>query len=135
MSQEERPRTDGGTVYLERRKKSDWIVKMAAILSALSWVLMLAVWAFLDRASPDSQHIFNQIFNVQGRTRWDVTLLPIAFALLLTSLGVCILGFFFNKMRMKRKTDKYRKSIFVIGGITIIGLVVFLIRFGSYFLW
>jgi hypothetical protein len=108
---------------------------MAAILSVVSWLVALAVWAVLDRASPERENMFTRMFGVTVRENWDGTLLPIAFVLLLVSLGICVLAFFFNKLRMKRKTDKYRKSIFIIGGITILGIVFFLMRFGSFFLW
>jgi len=119
----------------ERRKKADWIVNLAAILSLLAWLIALAVWVFLDMAAAEREHIFTRMFEVAVRGHWDVTLLPIAFGLLIAALCICILAFFLNKLRMKRKTDKYRKSVFIIGGITIIGIVLFLVRFGSYFIW
>ena len=54
----------------------------------------------------------------------------VAFFLLIAALAICVIAFFFNKARMRRKTDKYRKSVIIIGAITIIGVVLFLVRFG-----
>ena len=137
MSDPERTRSTGSSDYLDRRKKADWIVRMATILSVLSWAVVIAVWAVLDAASPERDRqfissIIRKHFDVQTyvRTGWNRTLLPVGFLLLVASLAVCLVAFFFNKMRMKRKTDKYRKSIIVIGVVTIAGIVAFLIRFG-----
>ena len=137
MSDPDATRSTGGSDYLDRRKKADWIVRMATILSVLSWAVVIAVWAVLDAASPERERqfissIIRKHLDVQSyvRTRWDETLLSVGFLLLVASLAVCLVAFFFNKLRMKRKTDKYRKSIIVIGSITIMGIVAFLIRFG-----
>jgi len=64
------------------------------------------------------------------RDYWSEPLLQTAFILLVVAMLVCIAAFFFNKMRMKRKTDKYKKSIMIIGGVTVLGVVLFLLRFG-----
>ena len=137
MSDFDRIRSMGASEYLERRKKSDWIVKMATILSLISWAFAIAVWAVLEAASPERNYEFITSFfssrldaQIQIRSYWDTTLLPIAFLLLVASFAICLAGFIFNKMRMRRKTDKYRKSIIIIGIITILGIAVFLVRFG-----
>jgi len=137
MSDFDRIRSMGASDYLERRKKADWMVRMAAILSFISWGFALAVWVVLEMASPEREHRFitsilskHHDATIYIRNYWDKTLLPVAFILLVVSLAICLVAFFFNKMRMRRKTDKYRKSIIVIGVITIAGIVLFLIRFG-----
>jgi len=136
----DRIRSPGESDFLERRKKVDWIVRIASVLSFISWGVALAVWVVLDLASPERETFFaslarsnRTIFGSNQtyiRTYWDQNLLPIAFLLLVASLAICLVAFFFNKARMRRKTDKYRKSIIVIGIITIAGIVAFLIRFG-----
>ena len=124
----------------DRRGKPDWVSRMATILCLCAWGLMIAVWVLLETASPEKGMTFTQtFFNVHFgtdaasalRTRWDYTLVYVAYILLLVSLGTCVIAFLFNKMRMKRKSDKYRVSIFVVGGITIIAFVFFIIRFWS----
>jgi len=124
----------------DRRQRIDWVSRMATILSVLAWIIMIAVWVVVDTASPDKGMRFTQTFfdvhfgvdasNVM-RTKWNDTLLIIAFVLQLVSIGTCLIAFLFNKMRMKRKSDKYKKSIFVIGGITILAFIAFIIRFWS----
>ena len=137
MSDSDRIQPEGEGSFQERRKKADWMVKMATILSLVSWAVVIAVWVVLDAASPEKEwqfisSIIKQHYDVQTtfRSYWDKTLLSVGFILLVASLAVCLVAFFFNKLRMKRKTDKYRKSLFVIGAITIVGIVAFLFRFG-----
>ena len=136
MSGSERQRFGKEQSFQDRRKKADWIVKMATILTLIAWGVALAVWVVLDAASPEKDVTwFTSIGRKRGvdiviRDYWDSTLLPIAFSLLLAALAICLLAFFFNKIRMKRKTDKYRLSIIIIGSITVIGIILFIFRFG-----
>ena len=122
--------SQGAREYRERRRKADWVTKMATIMSLVSWVIAFTVWMVLDRASPEKESMFSRYFDISVRDYWNSSLLPIAFALLILSLCICVSAFVFNMLRMKRKTDKYKKSIIIIGCITIIGIVFFLVQFG-----
>ena len=129
-------RNRGLSDFQERRRKADWMVRMATILSLVAWVVALVVWVVLEMASPEKEvEWFTSIGRIRGteiliRDYWDVTLLPIAFWLLVASVVICVVAFIFNALRMRRKTDKYRKSIFVMAGLAVLGIVVFLLRFG-----
>jgi len=122
----------------KRKKKADWVSKAATILSFFAWIIMIAVWALLEAAAPErDRRLITSFFDVQFGTAplireiWDYTLVYIAYVLLLVSLGTCAIAFFINRMRMKRKSDKYKISIFIAGGITVVVLVAFLIHFRS----
>jgi len=122
----------------DRRQKVDWVGRFATILSLCAWGIMIAVWIVLETASPERDMKFiTSFFDVQFgtapsvRTRWNYSMVYTAYILMLVSLGTCVIAFFLNKMRMKRKRDKYKKSIFIIGGITIIAFIAFMIRFWS----
>ena len=130
MDNNKRPDTQASSEFKERRKKSDWIIKMTTVLSALSWIVAFIVWIVLDRAVPEKENMFTSMFNVTVRDYWESSLLPIAFVLLIVSLCLSIFAFVFNMLRMRRKTDKYRKSVIIIGVITIVGIVFYIIRFG-----
>ena len=124
--------------FIERRRKSDALVKGAVIMSFLAWVVLFAVWIVLYFAGVVGNYGNTPINIITGSPVTHTityTLLPVAYAMLLISLAICVIAFLFNRLRMRRKTDRYRKSIFVVGGITIIALISFLLNFGSYFLW
>jgi hypothetical protein len=120
--------------FLERRRKSDWLVRAAIIMSVLAWLVMFSVWVVMYFAAENQPGIFNLVLQVDvPRNPLTATLLPIAYYMLLASLAICVIAFVFNKMRMRRKTDKYRISIFIIAGITIVAYIAFVLNFG--FLW
>ena len=130
MSDDEKLREREGSEFVERRKKVDWVVRMATILSVLSWTVAIAVLFVLDKAQPEKEHMFTRMFGIAVRGYWETPLLSVALILLIGSLCICIFAFIFNMLRMKRKTDKYKKSILIIGSLTILGIVFFIFRFG-----
>jgi len=133
MGEREQNIRKGETRFIDSRKKADWVTHMATILSAVSWFFAITVWFVLDRAQPEKEHMFTRYFSVAVRENWDASLLPIALILLIASLVICIAAFIFNMLRQRRKTDKYKKSIIIIGAITLIGIVLFVIRFRGMF--
>ena len=137
MNDNQNPRRGDSSSYQERRRRTDWVTHMATILSLVSWVIAIAVLLVLDMASPERNFkLFTTLAaSTAVRNYWNTTFLPIAFGLLVASFIVCIIAFFFNMLRNRRKTDKYKKSIIIIGIGTVIGIVVFIIRFGKYLFW
>ncbi|MDR0273568.1 MAG: hypothetical protein LBI27_09665 [Clostridiales bacterium] len=126
----ERPAGRDRNSFQERRRQSDWVVNAASILSLIAWLVAITAVIVIDTAAPEWMN-----FNVRGLsstagTEWNATLLWSAFILLILSVCSCITAFIFNMMRMRRKTDKYRKSILIIGAATLVGLVYFTLRFG-----
>jgi hypothetical protein len=120
-----------------KKKKKDWIGSMATILSIVAWVIVLAVWLVLEAAAPERERRFiTSFFDVQFgtapsiRARWNYTLVYVAYILMLVSIGICAIAFVLDRFRVRKITGKYKKSIWVIGGITVVAFIVFLIRFG-----
>ena len=112
---------------------------MAAVLSAVSWVIAFAVWFVLDRAQPIKETFLTRASinaedgsKVEFSAEWNESLLMAAFVLLIASLVICIIAFIFNMLRKKRKTDKINKSVIIIGCITAAGLALFLNKFWDY---
>lgn len=121
-----------GDSFQERRRQADWVISAAAILSLISWIVAFSVLLVLELAAPEQENFFTHTFNGTVRATWNETLLPLAFVLLIFAVIACAAAFVFNAMRMRRKTDKFRKSIIIIGLMTVVGLVAFTIRFAGY---
>ena len=129
------PNRGAGASFKERRRQADWVINAATILSVISWLVAFFVLTVIQMAQPQHTDLFSNFFGGAIRQpTWDVSLLYVAFGLLILSVIACIAAFIFNSMRMRRKTDKYRKSIIIIGALTIIGLFAFTFRFGP-LLW
>ena len=119
--------------FANRRRQADWVVNTAATLSVIAWFVAFLVFLVLDLASPQRDNFFS---NVLGdgfvRTEWDTAMLPIGLILLVVSFLCSVAAFIFNMMRMRRKTDKYRKSVIFMSLVTLTGIVLYVMRFGQY---
>jgi hypothetical protein len=122
----------GSGDFHNRRRQADWVVKGAVVLSIISWAVAIAALLVIEFASPDNPDLMSRTFGGVVDSTWNDALLPIAFILLVASVCVCIIAFVFNMMRMRRKTDKYRKSIIIIGALSFIGLITLSINFAPY---
>ena len=125
--------------FRNRRKQADWVVNTAAVLSVLAWVVAFSVVLVLDIASENVQMEGLQAWLASGAATgggsgsgWNIVLLrQIGLILLVVSFLCSVAAFIFNMMRMRRKTDKYRKSVIIMGLITLVGIVFYVIRFGD----
>jgi len=115
----------------DRRRQADWVVQAATILSVVAWIVAITVLFIIHVAAPERVDFFTHVFGGQVVTTWNAQLLWVAFILLIASLICCIAAFLFNMLRMRRKTDKYRKSVIFMGVVTLLGIVFFIIQFGS----
>lgn len=132
MSDRSPRNSDENAQFVDRRKKADWVTKAASILSVVAWVIAIAMLLLLERAQPQQSNLFTNLLGVTIQSSWNTSLLRIAFILLVAALGVCTIAMIFNALRNRRKTDKYKKSIIILGSITLVGIVLFLYRFGAY---
>ena len=126
--------------FTNRRRQADWVVNAAAVLSVLAWVVAFLVLLILDIASDSVQMEGLQAWLAggqgavggTGRTGWNVVLLrQVGLILLVVSFLCSVAAFIFNMMRMRRKTDKYRKSVIIMGSITLVSIVFYVMRFGD----
>ena len=132
MGDDEKPAVRERSGFVDRRKRTDWVSNMATVLSVVSWFIAFGVWGLLDKAQPDKENFFSRALGLDVRQSWDTSLLQTAFFLLIAAFVICVLAFVFNMLRKRRRSDKYKKSIIIIGGITLLGIILFIVRFGPY---
>lgn len=132
MSNNKENRSGEEPRFEDRRKKADWMTKAASVLSLVSWFMSMVMLLCLDRASPETENLFSRLLGTAVRSTWNTSLLRTAFLLLLLAFCICAIAMIFNILRNRRKSDKYKKSIIILGALTLIGIVAFLIRFGAY---
>lgn len=111
--------------FIERRQKKDWVVRSVNVIAVIGWICALAAWLYIDKAKPETENFFTRWFNLKIRGYWDITLLRKSIGALLISFVTCVIGFFFNMSRHHRKTDRYNKSILILGAITFIMIIFF----------
>jgi hypothetical protein len=114
----------------ERRKQPDWMVKGATILNVISWLLTISALLVIDIAAPNQSNMFTHLMGTAERVVWDEFFILLAYIILVLSLLSSFAAFTFHIMRKRRKTDKLRISIIIIGSINLIGFIFFMYRFG-----
>lgn len=114
-----------------RRKQKDWVTKAVPIVSVVGWLATFIMLIFLERARPADYNFFSKYYGAPLPSAWNGSLLRVALALLIGVLCVCVIGFIFNMTRHRRKSDKYSKSILLLGAMALIGIAVFLFQFGG----
>ena len=120
----------------ERRRRGDKIVSAAVITNALAWCVAFISWILFDMGAEYEAGWFNIWFQVEVPVNpLTETLLPISFWLLVGSLSLAAASLILNRMRMNRKDDKYRKSVFVIAAIVLYAIINFFVNYGTDFLW
>ena len=115
----------------ERRTDVDWVIRGATALSVVSWLLTVGALLLLDIARPDADNMFTHLLGGAENTTWDEVLLLVTAIVLIVSIISCVCAFIFNMMRMRRRSDKYKKSIIIIGLMTIVVFIIFMINFWS----
>lgn len=115
-----------------RRHKKDWILQALPFFSVIGWFLALMSLAFLDRGQGLSGSSCLSIFDPDAAANWDRSSIWATLIILLITFGFSVVGFILNTRRHKRKTDRYNKSILIVGGITLAAIIILLVTFGPY---
>jgi hypothetical protein len=117
---------------VERRQKNDWVVRIISVFSIVGWVASATMLVFLDWAKPEKSNLITRYLRVfVPSSTWNSSLLRIALGIQVVVLVVCVVGFILNMRRHRRKSDRYNRSLIILGiiSLTIIGL--FLVNFST----
>ena len=119
---------DGQRKFVERRRKKDWVVRSVSVIAVIGWICAIVALVYVDQAKPGTVNFLTKLFGTDVRLYWDVTLLNISFRALLVSFFTCVIGLLINMTRHRRKTDRFNKSIIILGLVSLIAIIAFLIN-------
>jgi cytochrome c oxidase assembly factor CtaG len=114
--------------YKNRRGGPDAIIKWLDVASVLTWFFILFNISMFLYARPRSEGFFDRLFNVQVRDYWDTRSLTITFILSAILFVLSLISIYLNTKRLKRKTDRIRKSLIVSAAFSMImmlGIIIF----------
>jgi len=114
---------------VERRRKQDWVVRSVSIISALGWLFAIVSLLLAGQAQPRGEDFFTRIFHTQVASYLDVGMLEVAFISLLVSFVACAVGFVANMARHRRKSDRFNKSVIILGIVSFLGIIAFLLTY------
>jgi formate hydrogenlyase subunit 3/multisubunit Na+/H+ antiporter MnhD subunit len=115
-------------VFVERRRGPDKLTKWIKWTSIIGWLLIICVIFIISEAKPRVENFFDKLFHVHLRKTWDEDLLRYSFFLMVILFFLCAFAFIFNLMRHKRKTDRFNKSIIILGIVSFVGSLIYLLR-------
>ncbi len=95
----------------ERRSGPDIFLKIIKTLSFVCGSLLILALLLLDKAKPGIETFFDRLLDVQLRKSWDHDLLLAHFYVVAIICILSLTGLLFNRMRARRKTDRYSKTL------------------------
>jgi len=112
-----------------RRKGPDQISKIISLIIAVSWILIFVLFLILAMAKPSAEMSVVSIMskNTQSVGGWNISLMGVLLPVLIIQLGLCLFGLLLSSRRMKRKRDKYSRSLIFFTVTSVAGLVAFII--------
>lgn len=105
-----------------RRRGPDAMTKAIRIFAIISWALIVLVIVFINYGKP------RMGFSFTGMERFDTTMMDYANVVLGLVFFVCLIGFFINLNRNKRKSDRISKSLIFFGLGSVIWLIYNIIK-------
>lgn len=117
--------------YVEKRRKDDWITITIKVIGIVGWVFIIAILSIVDSAKPGQEDWLTRLTGAEVSHHWNLALLPYGLFLLIFVLVVTVFGIIFNRMRHRRKTDRYNISVIILCVGSFIGLIYYIIRFGE----
>ncbi|MDR3237898.1 MAG: hypothetical protein LBT84_05275 [Spirochaetia bacterium] len=114
-----------------RRKGPDNVSRFISLLVSASWVMIFALFVIIALAKPSTNMSIFTIMseNTRSFSGWNISLISLVFPVLLVQLGLCLFGLILSSRRMKRRRDKYSKSLIFFTIVSLAGLLVYFISF------
>ena len=114
---------------IERREGPDIIVKSLRWFGFIGWFLMVVALIIVEKAKPRTTNLFSTIFDADPnlRTYWDRDLVHYIFYLMIVGFTLSVAALVFNALRHKRKSDTYRLYLILLGVVSFIGMLIYLL--------
>jgi hypothetical protein len=106
-----------------RRIGPDSVIKAIKGIVGFSWILVIIIFIMFSFAEPG----FEVKMIGSSSKGFDRSILKYAFYLMIFQALFCSLGIIINTTRLKRKSDKLYLSLILLGSISVIGIVLYLI--------
>jgi len=113
---------------IDRRKGPDFWVKAVGYSRFIVWLLVLLVLFFLSFAKPEMETFFDRMLHVNVRKTWNNELVKRAVYISILVYFLCASAFIVNSTRKKRKEDRYSITLILMGIISFVGVVLYLLN-------
>jgi hypothetical protein len=97
----------------ERRKKLDPVGHAYRAAAFGAWLIFILGVLLLGMAGPTQRNFFTEILDLTVISVLDRSLLYTVFVLMTGNVLLCALGLYLNSKRMRRRGDRYSRSLVV----------------------
>jgi hypothetical protein len=108
-----------------QRRGPDFVIKVIGWISTLSWIILITVFMILMVLNPSLRGVTLTYIPARQISSGWMAFLYFMFVLLII---INISGIVFNMLRMKRKTDRMKKTFFISIFASIIGIILMSLR-------
>jgi uncharacterized integral membrane protein len=105
--------TEAGAVNSTARKGPDLILKLLDRASVILMGILIFNLCLIFSAKPQDETFFDRLLNISVSTQWDLKLLKLSLTGSIMQLVVSLVYLYLNSKRLRRKTDRIRKSIVI----------------------
>ena len=103
-----------------RRRGADSVVRAINVMEIISWVVFLVAFMMVSISGSGGGRSYGAVRpGGSSLSTWAIVLMAVQFILSLTGLVV-------QSSRMKRKSDRYSKSLIIFALLSIVGMVFFI---------
>ena len=98
-------------IKLDLRSEPDFISKSVGVLTAVCWILTISAVIIAGLALPAVRNSISTAFKLDLKPAWSKLLYHIDFCVLAVIFVASAVGFYFNLIRRRRRTDTYNSSL------------------------
>lgn len=113
----------------DRRKGPDVWKKSISWFAVGGWLTMFTALVFFGIAKPHTVTIFKQSLNLKMGRFLVNNLSILLFYFMISGLLLSIGGFYINLKRNRRRDDEYHLSLLILGMISILGIISYLVAY------
>lgn len=116
----------------ERRAKKDLILQVIGYLVIACWFIMAGAFLLLGKAKPQPRSPQELLYeeSIPGNLKpLDYTYINMLFYVMIAGFAISVFGLLLNSKRMKRKGDHYRLTFVFVMILSLIGMVMWYLRY------
>ena len=100
-------------VPVERRKKSDGILKFINFMCFFVWIIFFIIIAVIEKAGTSILNIYTYKLLEAPAEYWNVELLRVALIMTVVCIFICTISIVLGATRHRRRTDKIKKPLII----------------------
>lgn len=116
-------------LFSERRRRKDWVLRWLDWSVIFTWLLTFLILVNFLLAMPERPNTIDRFYGYPVRLNWDMSMIQRNIYFLLALFVITSFSVVLNSTRLKREEDHYRFSLVVMGGMSLLMIVAYILFF------